>query len=183
MRKRYWKPLWQAGTVLAGLALLASVAAAAATTDHFPLSLPSMASQVAVQAAAGGLAMANAQITEKAKTEDEAEATENDNDKDAAKDKDNDEDNDNDDVVSAPLSTPDALTPSARPGFGCGDDNHDHSGGPPGRPGATPPPGCAHADSDHHNSSGQNNERSSHQSEQGATSSSEHGKGKGLGGG
>jgi hypothetical protein len=29
----------------------------------------------------------------------------------------------------------------ARPGWGCGDTNHTHSG-PPGRPDATPPPGC-----------------------------------------
>ena len=33
-------------------------------------------------------------------------------------------------------------TSGTRPGFGCGDTNHAHSG-PPGRPGATPPTGCA----------------------------------------
>ena len=33
-------------------------------------------------------------------------------------------------------------TSGTRPGFGCGDKNHAHSG-PPGRPGATLPPGCA----------------------------------------
>ena len=33
-------------------------------------------------------------------------------------------------------------TSGTRPGFGCGDTNHVHSG-PPGRPGATPPTGCA----------------------------------------
>jgi hypothetical protein len=193
MRKRFWKPLWQAGTVLAGLALLASVAAAAATADRLSLSLPTIASTVAVDASASGLAMANAQLGDKAKTEDQTEATETDEDqteatetdkdaaKDAAKDndKDKDEDNDNDEVVSAPMSTPDALTSSARPGWGCGDDNHDHSG-PPGRPGATAPKGCANAGSGNQNSSGQGNERSSHQSEQGATNSTEHGKGKGL---
>lgn len=32
-------------------------------------------------------------------------------------------------------------TVGVRPGWGCGDKNHTHSG-PPGRPGATPPPGC-----------------------------------------
>ena len=32
--------------------------------------------------------------------------------------------------------------PAAAPGWGCGDTNHKHSG-PPGRLGATPPPGCA----------------------------------------
>jgi hypothetical protein len=32
-------------------------------------------------------------------------------------------------------------TVGVRPGWGCGDNNHTHSG-PPGRPGASPPPGC-----------------------------------------
>ena len=31
--------------------------------------------------------------------------------------------------------------PDVRPGWGCGDTNHVHTG-PPGQPGATPPPGC-----------------------------------------
>lgn len=35
-------------------------------------------------------------------------------------------------------------TSGTKPGFGCGDTNHEHSG-PPGRPGATQPPGCAKA--------------------------------------
>lgn len=34
-----------------------------------------------------------------------------------------------------------AGTVGTRPGWGCGDKNHTHSG-PPGRPGASPPPGC-----------------------------------------
>lgn len=33
-------------------------------------------------------------------------------------------------------------TSGTKPGFGCGDTNHTHSG-PPGRPTASPPPGCA----------------------------------------
>ena len=55
-----------------------------------------------------------------------------------------DRENDPADVAAnlAPVSTPDALTSSARPGWGCGDTKHQHSG-PPGRPGATPPPNCA----------------------------------------
>ena len=54
-----------------------------------------------------------------------------------------DRENDQDDVAAnlAPVSTPDALTSSARPGWGCGDTKHEHSG-PPGRPNATPPPNC-----------------------------------------
>jgi hypothetical protein len=35
-----------------------------------------------------------------------------------------------------------AGTVGVRPGWGCGDTNHTHSG-PPGRPDASPPPGCA----------------------------------------
>ena len=34
-----------------------------------------------------------------------------------------------------------AGTVGVRPGWGCGDKNHEHSG-PPGRPDASPPPGC-----------------------------------------
>ena len=34
-----------------------------------------------------------------------------------------------------------AGTVGTRPGWGCGDKNHTHSG-PPGRPNADPPPGC-----------------------------------------
>ena len=34
-----------------------------------------------------------------------------------------------------------AGTVGVRPGWGCGDSNHTHSG-PPGRPGASPPAGC-----------------------------------------
>ena len=45
-------------------------------------------------------------------------------------------------TVSAPAAAPTDSTTGARPGWGCGDTNHKHSG-PPGRPGATPPPGCA----------------------------------------
>jgi len=53
------------------------------------------------------------------------------------------EDADKDDVSKGQASRP-AGTTGTKPGWGCGDDNHTHSG-PPGRPGATPPPGCAKA--------------------------------------
>lgn len=39
------------------------------------------------------------------------------------------------------LSAGTAGTVGVRPGWGCGDKNHKHSG-PPGRPNADPPPGC-----------------------------------------
>lgn len=47
-------------------------------------------------------------------------------------------------TVSSGQETNQAGTTGTKPGWGCGDTNHVHSG-PPGRPGATPPPGCAKA--------------------------------------
>ena len=46
-------------------------------------------------------------------------------------------------AVSARAAAPKDSTSATgtRPGWGCGDTNHKHSG-PPGRPTATPPPGC-----------------------------------------
>jgi hypothetical protein len=46
-------------------------------------------------------------------------------------------------TTNAPAAAPKDSTGAAgtRPGWGCGDTNHTHSG-PPGRPNATPPPGC-----------------------------------------
>lgn len=65
-------------------------------------------------------------------------------------DKVNDADEDNDEAtetevetnVSAGQQVAPTGTGGTRPGFGCGDKNHDHSEGPPGRPGASLPPGC-----------------------------------------
>jgi hypothetical protein len=47
-------------------------------------------------------------------------------------------------TTRGPSGAPKDSTPGAsgtRPGWGCGDTKHTHSG-PPGRPLATPPPGC-----------------------------------------
>ena len=44
-------------------------------------------------------------------------------------------------VVSNGQALGQTGTPGTRPGWGCGDKNHTHSG-PPGRPNASPPPGC-----------------------------------------
>jgi len=51
-----------------------------------------------------------------------------------------DRENDPADVLAnlSPVSTPDALTSSARPGWGCGDTKHEHTV-PPGNPNATSP--------------------------------------------
>lgn len=45
-------------------------------------------------------------------------------------------------LISAAQRIVGAGTGGERPGWGCGDPNHTHSG-PPGRPDATPPPGCS----------------------------------------
>ena len=57
-------------------------------------------------------------------------------------------------ATPTPTTAPNATTPArnvsaaespaagARPGWGCGDTHHTHSG-PPGRPNASAPPGCA----------------------------------------
>jgi hypothetical protein len=43
--------------------------------------------------------------------------------------------------MNTPAAAPHDSTTGARPGWGCGDTSRTHSG-PPGRPDATPPPGC-----------------------------------------
>lgn len=62
-------------------------------------------------------------------------------DEDADNDTDEDNDTDVDNEVSEGQEVGDTGTAGTKPGWGCGDRNHEHSG-PPGRPGATPPPGC-----------------------------------------
>jgi hypothetical protein len=52
----------------------------------------------------------------------------------------------NDEHMAEGQETKPASTTATKPGWGCGDENHTHSG-PPGRPGATPPPGCTKAKS------------------------------------
>ncbi len=51
------------------------------------------------------------------------------------------EDETTDSNVSAATEHSPAGTTGTKPGWGCGDTNHTHSG-PPGRPGASMPPGC-----------------------------------------
>lgn len=48
---------------------------------------------------------------------------------------------DNDNEVEAGHDVAPTGTSGTKPGFGCGDTNHTHSG-PPGRPNASLPPGC-----------------------------------------
>jgi len=129
--------IWLTTVVLALVVLLAQIAGASTreeiasgttsarvttevTTTAATVSLPEQASAVAVESSAKGLATANESIAEREKTTISNEA-----------------------AVNAPAAAPKDSTGSSgtRPGWGCGDTNHTHSS-PPGRPNATPPPGC-----------------------------------------
>ena len=128
--------IWLTATVLAVIVLLAQIAGASTRDETTSLatsasvsvsadltgtaaraSLPEQASSFASEKSAN----ADEAITTRARTTETAQ---------------------NEVTVSAPAAAPTDSTTGARPGWGCGDTNHKHSG-PPGRPGATPPPGCA----------------------------------------
>jgi hypothetical protein len=128
MRKR----LWIAATILSALALLGTAAGAANSgADLTSLDLDSVVASVASNAASSMATQASQQTTEADKHNNN-----NDNNEVAT------ETNENDDpVISASTEAAPSGTTSTKPGWGCGDTNHEHSG-PPGRPGATPPPGC-----------------------------------------
>ena len=133
------RAIWLTATVLAVIVLLAQVAGASTrdgaasppttasvstelTATTPTVALPERASSVATEKSATGIATANEAIADRETTA--TETTE---------------------VGVARAAAPKDSTTGAsgtRPGWGCGDTNHTHSG-PPGRPGATPPPGCA----------------------------------------
>ena len=130
------RAVWLMAAVLAVIVLLAQVAGASTSNETASLaisasistdlaaaaatvSLPEQASSVAWVKSANGIATANEAIADRETTE----TTENEV------------------TVNAPAAAPKDSTTGARPGWGCGDTNHIHSG-PPGRPGATPPPNC-----------------------------------------
>src|SRR5947207_3136534 len=130
--------IWLTAVVLAVVVLLAQIAGASTreeiasgatsasvtteltTTTAATVSLPDQASAVALESSAKGLANANESIAEREKTTASNEVK-----------------------VNSPAAAPKDTTGASgtRPGWGCGDTNHTHSG-PPGRPNATPPPGC-----------------------------------------
>ena len=129
--------IWLTATVLAVVVLLAQVAGAATRDETasgttsasisagligtaWTVSLAEQASSVASEKSEAGLANANESITTRGRA---TTTTTN--------------------AVSAntPAGAPQDSTTGARPGWGCGDTNHTHSG-PPGRPSATPPPNC-----------------------------------------
>jgi hypothetical protein len=131
------RAIWLTAAVLAVVVLLAQVAGAA--TREMPASLPAsasvtsdltattptvtlpeQASSVATDKSATGVAAANEAITSNGPATTTTTARVN--------------------KAPAAAAPVDAST-GARPGWGCGDTNHTHSG-PPGRPDATPPPGC-----------------------------------------
>ena len=133
--------IWLTAAVLAVIVLLAQVAGASTrdgvsvtsgasvsadvTTSTQTVGLPDQASSVAREKSANGITTANEAIADREVTTTTTETTEV--------------------SVSARAAAPKDSTTGAsgtRPGWGCGDTNHTHSG-PPGRPNATPPPGCA----------------------------------------
>ena len=136
------RPIWLTAAVLAVVVLLAQVAGASTKvgTASLPTSasvsaeltgtgatvaLPEQASSVAAEKSATAIANANANanlaITDRGRGQAQNEV-----------------------IANTPAAAPQDSSPGAgtRPGWGCGDTNHTHSG-PPGRPDATPPPGCA----------------------------------------
>ena len=128
--------IWVTAAVLAVIVLLAQIAGASTrdvsvplaanatvstevtTTTTATVSLPEGASAVAQEHATSGLLTANANESINARGHTTTAVNAN-----------------------TPAAAPHDSTTGARPGWGCGDTNHTHSG-PPGRPGATPPPGC-----------------------------------------
>ena len=127
---------WLTAAVLAVVVLLAQVAGASTRDETASLatsasastevagtaavSLPEQVSATASEKSANGLETANEAFSARSRMTEttETEVT-----------------------VNAPAAAPKDSTTGTRPGWGCGDTNHKHSG-PPGRPGATPPPGC-----------------------------------------
>ena len=125
------RAIWLTAAVLAVVVLLAQVAGAA--TREMPASLPTSASvSTELTATTPTVALpdqASSVATEKSAKGVEA-ANETTTTSTTAK------------VNKAPAAAaPVDASSGARPGWGCGDTNHTHSG-PPGRPDATPPPGC-----------------------------------------
>jgi len=108
----------------------AAAVSAAATNVASSVSVPAAANEVAVlvlDALAGG---SNPSIAASQRSDPEA--------RDQAKTAGGQAAN----AISAAQHLAAAGTVGVRPGWGCGDQNHTHSG-PPGRPNAEPPPGCA----------------------------------------
>jgi len=163
MRKR----LWIAATIISALALLGTAAGAANSgADLSTLDPEGIAASVLSNLPTTGATQASEHANVAA-----------DNDEDATENEANE--NDENEEISPSTEAAPSGTSSARPGWGCGDTNHEHSG-PPGRPGATPPPGCDKAGGDHGSTNSSHSTGSSNASQQGVTQSTNHSnKGKG----
>src|SRR5207249_1341329 len=99
-----------------------SASVSATLTGTAPtVSLADQASSMSKDKSAAGLATANESIATRGRTTTTT----------------------NEVTANTPAGAPQDSTKGAgtRPGWGCGDTNHTHSG-PPGRPSATPPPNC-----------------------------------------
>jgi capsid protein len=131
--------IWLTATVLAVVVLLAQVAGAATRDENasgatsasvsvtgtaWTDSLAEQASSVASEKSEAGLANANESIATRGRATTTTTTTTT-----------------NEVRANTPAGAPQDSTTGARPGWGCGDTNHTHSG-PPGRPNATPPPNC-----------------------------------------
>ena len=136
--------IWMTAAVLAVIVLLAQIAGASTREENasvaasayvsaglagtaWTVSLAEEASSVARERSANGIATANESIANRGTMATETTTT------------------DEEVAVNAAAHAPKDNTTGAsgtRPGWGCGDTNHKHSG-PPSRPDATPPPGCA----------------------------------------
>jgi hypothetical protein len=137
--------IWMMAAVLAVVVLLAQIAGASTRDENV-----SGATSASVSAGLTGTAWTDS-VAEQASSvahENSAnrigKANESLADRETTMTETNETNETNDVAVSAAAHAPKDGTKSAgtRPGWGCGDQNHKHSG-PPGRPGATPPPGCA----------------------------------------
>jgi hypothetical protein len=127
------RAVWLTAAVLAVVVLLAQVAGAA--TREMPASLPGSAS-VSAELTATTPTVALPDQASSVATEKSAKGVE------AANEATNTETSTTARINKAPAAAaPVDASTGARPGWGCGDTNHTHSG-PPGRPDATPPPGC-----------------------------------------
>jgi len=132
------RAVWLMAAVVAVIILLAQVAGASTRNETASLAtsasvsaemvgtaatmtLPEQASSVAQVKSAKGIATVNEAIADRETATNETTEV----------------------AVSARAAAPRDSTSASgtRPGWGCGDTNHKHSG-PPGRPTATPPPGC-----------------------------------------
>ena len=132
------RAVWLMAAVVAVIILLAQVAGASTRNETASLAtsasvsaemvgtaatmtLPEQVSSVARVKSANGIATANQAIADRETATNETTEV----------------------AVSARAAAPKDSTSASgtRPGWGCGDTNHKHSG-PPGRPTATPPPGC-----------------------------------------